>query len=106
MDAEYLNEQELATYLGTSTSTLKRWRTLRKGPEYIRLGNFIRYPLTAVRAFEANSTVKPAPPRQPVAQETMPPTQPEEVKLNPEQQAVLTRMRAFLGSPRSDPRVP
>jgi len=105
MDAEYMDEQELATYLSVSVSTLRRWRTLQKGPEYIKFDNFIRYPLTAVRAFEVNNMVKPRPPRLPVTDETMPPGPPEKVKITPEQEKLLERVRTFLASPRSDPRM-
>lgn len=106
MDAEHMNEQDLATYWGISVTTLRRWRCLQRGPEYIKFGNYIRYPLTAVRAFEANNTVKPRPPRPLVAPDTAPPGPPEKVTLTPEQQDVLNRIRTFLNSPRSDPRVP
>lgn len=106
MDTEHMNERELATYWGISVTTLQRWRCLQRDPEYIKFGNYIRYPLTAVRAFEANNTVKPRPPRLPAAPDAAQPGPPEEVTLTPEQQEVLNRIRAFLHSPRSDPRVP
>lgn len=41
--------------------------------------------------------------RQPVAQDSDPTAPPVEVKLTPEQEAVLGRMREFLGSTRSVP---
>lgn len=48
METEHMNELELATYWGMSPRTLQRWRTLQKGPEYIKFGKSVRYPLTAV----------------------------------------------------------
>lgn len=106
MDAEFFDENALAAYLGLRPKTLQRWRTERKGPEYTKFGKSVRYSLAAVRAFEADHTVKPSPPRPPAAPDTAPPGPPEEVTLTPEQQDVLNRIRAFLNSPRSDPRVP
>ena len=105
MDAEFFDENALAAHLGLRPKTLQRWRTLRKGPEYTKFGKSVRYSMAAVRAFEADHTVKPSPPRPPVIKEPVPPPS-KEVELTPEHQDVLTRIRAFLHSPRSDPRVP
>lgn len=106
MDAEFFDENALAAHLRLRPKTLQRWRTLRKGPEYTKFGKSVRYSLAAVRAFEADHTVKPSLPRPRVTPDTAPRSPPEEVTLTAEQQEVLNRIRAFLNSPRSDPRVP
>ncbi|MFN5178765.1 helix-turn-helix transcriptional regulator, partial [Limnohabitans sp.] len=47
-----LNEIELAARWGMSPKTLQRWRTLNVGPEYLKLGKKIMYPLTDVEDYE------------------------------------------------------
>ena len=38
-----LNESELAEMLGVSLATVRRWRLIRQGPKYIKLGASVRY---------------------------------------------------------------
>ena len=39
IEKKYLNEKSLAAYLDTSHHTLKYWRKIGKGPEFIKLPN-------------------------------------------------------------------
>jgi predicted DNA-binding transcriptional regulator AlpA len=48
---ELLSDTELATYLGVKVSTLRKWRVLREGPTWIKLGSLVRYRLADVNAF-------------------------------------------------------
>ena len=48
----YLNEKEVARILGLSVATLRNWRHLRKGPNYVILGSrSVRYEITSVLKF-------------------------------------------------------
>ncbi len=47
-----LNEVELAARWGMSPKTLQRWRTQNVGPEYLKLGKKIMYPLGDVEDYE------------------------------------------------------
>lgn len=49
----HLNEVELARRWGISHRTLQRWRWLRRGPVYLKVGGAIRYRIEDVEAFEA-----------------------------------------------------
>jgi len=43
----FLNTQEVATLLGVNPATLKWWRVRahRAGPDFIKMGNLVRYSL-------------------------------------------------------------
>lgn len=103
MDKSYMTEIELAAYWGISPKTLQRWRCDGRGPEYVKFGKCVRYPLGAAAAFAVNHLVKRRIARPPVAQDSDCTAPSVEVKLTPEQEAVLGRMREFLGSTRSVP---
>lgn len=47
-----LNEIELAARWGMSPKTLQRWRAQNVGPEYLKLGKKIMYPLADVENYE------------------------------------------------------
>ena len=47
-----LNEIELAARWGMNPKTLQRWRTLNVGPEYLKLGKKVMYPLADVEDYE------------------------------------------------------
>lgn len=49
---EYLNQEELAARFRVSPRTLERWRWLKTGPHYIKLGGKIVYALDDVEAYE------------------------------------------------------
>lgn len=39
-----MTTKQAANYLGLSPHTLNQWRSLGKGPRFVRLGGAIRYP--------------------------------------------------------------
>lgn len=45
----YMTQAELAKELGRSLKTLTRWRTMKKGPPFIRMGPDILYPREGVK---------------------------------------------------------
>lgn len=49
----HLNQKELARRWRISPRTLERWRWLREGPSYLKIGGKVIYKLTEVEAFEA-----------------------------------------------------
>jgi predicted DNA-binding transcriptional regulator AlpA len=40
-----LNEREVARITGLSVASVRRWRLLRQGPRYIKIGAAVRYRL-------------------------------------------------------------
>jgi predicted site-specific integrase-resolvase len=48
---QLLNEKEAAQKLKLSRQTLAMWRTKGKGPNFIKLGNAIRYSIEDLKAF-------------------------------------------------------
>ena len=44
-----LNDHEVAALVGVSVATVRRWRLLRRGPQYLRIGVLIRYRPESVR---------------------------------------------------------
>ena len=49
----HLTQLDLARRWRISPRTLERWRSLRQGPAYLRLGAVVVYRLEDVEAFEA-----------------------------------------------------
>jgi hypothetical protein len=49
----HLTQAELARRWRISPRTLERWRWLRRGPAYLKLGAVVAYQLTDVEAYEA-----------------------------------------------------
>ena len=49
---KHLNEIELSRRWGISHRTLQRWRWLKQGPVYLKVGGAVRYRLEDVEAFE------------------------------------------------------
>ena len=47
-----LSEIELAARWGMSPKTLQRWRNINTGPDYLKLGKKVMYPLAAVEDYE------------------------------------------------------
>jgi predicted DNA-binding transcriptional regulator AlpA len=51
---EYLDERKVAALLGISVLTLQKWRFLRKGPRYQKIGGkAVRYPVNGLREWLA-----------------------------------------------------
>jgi hypothetical protein len=48
----YLNQEELARRWRVSPRTLERWRWLKTGPRYLKLGGKVVYALSDVEAYE------------------------------------------------------
>lgn len=48
-----LNQAELAVRWRISPRTLERWRWLRRGPAYLKLGGSVAYAMEDVLAYEA-----------------------------------------------------
>jgi predicted DNA-binding transcriptional regulator AlpA len=48
-----MNEGHVAQMLGISVASLRRWRLLRKGPRYVKIGSAVRYPADDVNAWIA-----------------------------------------------------
>jgi predicted DNA-binding transcriptional regulator AlpA len=40
---ELLNEYDLARITGLSVASVRRWRLLRQGPKYLKIGAAVRY---------------------------------------------------------------
>nr|WP_328702799.1 helix-turn-helix domain-containing protein [Belnapia mucosa] len=49
----HLTQLDLARRWRISPRTLERWRSLRQGPAYLKLGGVVAYRLEDVEAFEA-----------------------------------------------------
>ena len=61
MSEQFLSEVELATRWAMSSKTLTRWRGIRRGPPFVKLGKTVRYAMSDVLEFERNGLRKPAP---------------------------------------------
>ena len=40
---QLLNEHEVASTCGISVLTLRKWRSLRRGPRFLKIGSLVRY---------------------------------------------------------------
>ena len=49
--ASLLNEHEVARITGLSVASVRRWRLLRQGPKYIKIGSAVRYKQEDVAAW-------------------------------------------------------
>jgi hypothetical protein len=49
----HFNQVELSRRWSVSPRTLERWRWLKQGPEYIKIGGRVVYTLEAVEQFES-----------------------------------------------------
>lgn len=52
MDGRCISPNELAQRWLISEATLERWRSQRKGPQFLRLGGQMRYRLVDVESYE------------------------------------------------------
>jgi len=48
----YISEKSLAKKWGLSPKTLQRWRWLKSGPSYIKIGGRVRYTNDTIKEFE------------------------------------------------------
>jgi predicted DNA-binding transcriptional regulator AlpA len=48
---QLLSEHDVAKICGLSDAAVRRWRLLRKGPRYIKVGSAVRYHLEDVEAW-------------------------------------------------------
>jgi hypothetical protein len=60
MEIRHLNQIQLARRWGVSERTLERWRWLKQGPGYIKIGGRVVYTLDDVETFEAARRQKPS----------------------------------------------
>ena len=42
-EEKLMNDTQVAKYLNMSVASLRRWRTLRTGPKFLRIGTAVRY---------------------------------------------------------------
>ncbi|HBO3862304.1 helix-turn-helix transcriptional regulator [Pseudomonas aeruginosa] len=61
MSEQFLSEVDLAARWAMSSKTLTRWRTIRRGPPFVKLGKTVRYAMSDVLEFERNGLRKPTP---------------------------------------------
>ena len=48
---QLLNEHQVAEMLGVSVSTVRRWRLLKRGPRYLKLGALCKYRVEDISAW-------------------------------------------------------
>lgn len=46
-----LNEYQVAEMLGVSVATVRRWRLVRLGPKFLKLGSLCKYRIEDISAF-------------------------------------------------------
>lgn len=49
-----LNEHDVARITGLSVASVRRWRLLRQGPKYLKIGAAVRYKLEDIDAWLAS----------------------------------------------------
>jgi len=54
MQEEFLSQQDLAIRWALHVQTLTKWRTLRRGPPFVKLGKIVRYAMSDILEFERN----------------------------------------------------
>lgn len=59
MTIKHLNQVELSRRWSISPRTLERWRWLRQGPQYLKIGGRVVYRLDDVEAYEAQQIHTP-----------------------------------------------
>jgi predicted DNA-binding transcriptional regulator AlpA len=48
---ELMNEHDIARITGLSVASVRRWRLLRQGPRYVKIGAAVRYKIEDVQAW-------------------------------------------------------
>lgn len=56
LDLGYITEDKFAELGGVTLNTLESWRKNHRGPEWVRLGNAVLYPLAGVQLYLAANT--------------------------------------------------
>jgi predicted DNA-binding transcriptional regulator AlpA len=46
-----LNEHDVARITGLSVASVRRWRLLRQGPKYLKIGSAVRYRAEDIRTW-------------------------------------------------------
>jgi hypothetical protein len=54
MDIRHLNQVQLARRWSLSPRTLERWRWLKQGPSYLKIGGRVVYRIDEIEAFETS----------------------------------------------------
>ncbi|HEX4595658.1 MAG TPA: helix-turn-helix domain-containing protein [Bryobacteraceae bacterium] len=54
MDIRHLNQVQLARRWSISPRTLERWRWLKQGPGYLKIGGRVVYRIDEIEAFETS----------------------------------------------------
>ena len=54
-----VGERVASPILGVSLSTLRNWRVIGRGPEYLKLGRKVSYPLASLLAWRDSHKVAP-----------------------------------------------
>lgn len=72
MQEEFISQQDLAIRWALHIQTLTKWRVLRRGPPFVKLGKTVRYAMSDILEFERNGLRKPVPRRQPMPDEQEP----------------------------------
>lgn len=57
VSTRHLNQTDLSARWNLSPRTLERWRWLREGPRYLKLGGRVLYRVEDVEEFEATNAV-------------------------------------------------
>ncbi len=50
-----LTEKELSLRFGVPAHTLQHWRRVGGGPQYLKIGRLVRYPIAEVERFERSA---------------------------------------------------
>lgn len=58
-DDRCLTTPEAAEWLGVASHTLANWRSSGKGPDFVRDGRYVAYPLEALRRYRDAHLVTP-----------------------------------------------
>lgn len=53
MDLRHLNQVQLSRRWSLSPRTLERWRWLKEGPRYLKIGGRVVYTLEDIQAYES-----------------------------------------------------
>jgi predicted DNA-binding transcriptional regulator AlpA len=57
-ETDLMTQDQVASWLQVSNRTLERWRDVRKGPKYRKIGGVVRYVRCEVQAWIDSQTVE------------------------------------------------